>query len=80
MSTGTERDNLMNADPTISIESAGRLLGVSRGTAYSLARQQRFPVPVLRVGHKLRVPLAPLLRLLGIEAEDETDAAAATGK
>ncbi len=61
---------------TISIEAAGRLLGVSRGTAYELARTQQFPVPVLRVGHKLRVPRAPLMRLLGIEAEDQADTTA----
>lgn len=70
MSTGAgKKDERMSETPTISIESAGRLLGVSRGTAYQLVREQRFPVPVLRVGHKLRVPRAPLMRLLGVEAE-----------
>ncbi len=66
--------------PTLSVIEAGTLLGISRGTAYSLIREQRFPVTVLRVGHQLRVPRAPLLKLLGIAEEDsqaEADAATA---
>ena len=67
------------SETTVSVLEAGALLGVSRATAYTLIREQRFPVPVLRVGHKLRVPRAPLLRLLGITEEDnEADAGAAS--
>ncbi|MBS2966561.1 helix-turn-helix domain-containing protein [Actinocrinis puniceicyclus] len=54
--------------PTLDIVTAGRLLGIGRTTAYQLARHGRFPVPVLRVGGSYRVPTAPLLALLGIDA------------
>jgi excisionase family DNA binding protein len=67
--SGEKEGHAMSDSPTISVADAGRLLGVSRGTAYQLVREQRFPVPVLRVGYQLRVPRAPLMRLLGIEAE-----------
>ena len=50
---------------TMSVPDAGKLLGCSRGTSYELVRQNRFPVPVLRLGRQLRVPRAPLFRLLG---------------
>ena len=74
----------MKAKSTLSVPEAGKLLGCSRGTSYELVRQNRFPVPVLRVGHKLRVPRAPLLRLLGIQpgpdAEADATAGAGTGE
>lgn len=58
---------------TMSIEDAGKLLGIGRNTAYELVRTQRFPVPVLRVGRKLRVPRAPLMRVLGIGGDNDAD-------
>lgn len=54
-------------ETTVSVPEAGRMLGCSKNTAYELVRQHRFPVPVIRVGAKLRVPLLPLRRLLGAE-------------
>lgn len=44
--------------------TAGSILGIGRTTAYELARTGRFPVPVLRVGRRYRVPVAPILSLL----------------
>jgi excisionase family DNA binding protein len=52
---------------TLDIQSAARLLGIGRTTAYALARREALPVPVIRVGSGYRVPTAPLLRLLGLE-------------
>lgn len=53
------------ANETIGVEEAGRRLGVSRTTAYQLARQGSLAgVPVLRVGKKLRVPVRGLERVL----------------
>jgi hypothetical protein len=46
--------------------TAGRELGISRPTCYQLARENRFPVPVIRVGHKLMVSRAQLDALLGV--------------
>ena len=48
--------------------TAGAVLGIGRTTAHALARAGRFPVPVLRVGRRYRVPVAPILQLLGLPA------------
>jgi excisionase family DNA binding protein len=50
-------------EPTLSVERTAELLGVSRGLAYQAVH--RGQLPVLRIGRRLRVPTAPLLRLLG---------------
>lgn len=47
---------------TISVPEAGRRLGVGRCTAYELARIGH--IPALRLGKKLRVPVAALEQLL----------------
>jgi excisionase family DNA binding protein len=39
---------------TISVERAGRLLGISRGLAYDLVR--RGEIPAIRLGRRLVVP------------------------
>lgn len=54
--------------PTLSIEDAGRLLGLGRSAAYDLARRDEFPVPVIRMGsRRLCVATAHLLNMLGLE-------------
>jgi hypothetical protein len=60
--------------PALDIVTAGRLLGIGRTTAYQLARHDRFPVPVLRIGGGYKVPTAPLLALLGIDTPTGTAA------
>jgi hypothetical protein len=52
---------------TTSIEDAGRRLGISRSLSYQLARENRFPVPVIRAGRRLLIPTAALERLLNGE-------------
>jgi predicted DNA-binding transcriptional regulator AlpA len=52
--------------PTISAEEAFVLLGCGRTSGYDMLRAETFPVPVLRLGHKIRIPTAPLLELLGL--------------
>lgn len=59
--------DLRTLPPTIGLDTAAVLLGIGRTTAQSLARNDKFPVPVLRVGTLYRVPTAPLLHLLGID-------------
>ena len=48
---------------TMSVESAGRLLGIGRNSAYEAARQGT--IPTLRFGKRVVVPRAALMRLLG---------------
>lgn len=48
--------------PTITVEDAGRVLGVGRSLAYRMARSGA--LPTIRVGRLLRVPLPRLLEML----------------
>jgi excisionase family DNA binding protein len=44
------------------VEEAGRLLRLSRGSAYEAARTGQ--IPTIRIGRRLLVPRAALLRML----------------
>ncbi len=52
--------------PTLKAEEAFALLGLGKWAGYELIRQGGFPVPVLRLGYKIKIPTAPLLELLGL--------------
>ena len=67
---------LADAGPTVSVPLAGRCLGVHRSTSYGLAQRGELPVPVLKVGKRLRVPTAELRRVLGLGERDEGGSAA----
>jgi excisionase family DNA binding protein len=59
-------------DPlTLTVEEAGRLLGISRGAAYRAAACGQ--IPTIRVGRRLLVPTARLHQLLGL-THDHGDA------
>lgn len=65
-STTPDIDQLRHV-PTVSVEEAGRYLGVSRAFAYTMVRNG--DLPVIRLGtRRVRVPSAKLLRMLGVEA------------
>ncbi|WP_258941975.1 helix-turn-helix domain-containing protein [Actinomadura luteofluorescens] len=49
---------------TTTIETAARALGLGRTRAYQLARENRFPCKVIRVGISYRVVTADLQRLI----------------
>ncbi|MGI8613720.1 MAG: hypothetical protein ACR2KL_07260 [Nocardioidaceae bacterium] len=51
--------------------TAASVLGIGRTTAHELARRDAFPVPVLRLGRRYVVPVAPVLRLLGLDYDQE---------
>jgi excisionase family DNA binding protein len=50
---------------TVSVEQAGRILGISRGAAY--ARASDGTLPVLRLGKRLLVPKSALDKMLQID-------------
>ncbi len=52
---------------TLTIEQVAARLGVSRTFAYELAKADRLPVPVLRLGRRMVVPRAALDRVLGLD-------------
>ncbi len=54
-----------NETPTVTVEEAGRLLGVSRGSAYEAASTGE--LPTIRIGRRLLVPVARLRAMLGAD-------------
>lgn len=62
--------------PTVPPGVAFKALGYGRTAGYELIAQGHFPVPVIRLGHKIRIPTAPLRALLGLDGEHAHDAAA----
>ena len=49
---------------TVSLAEAAVVLGVHRSTAWDLYKRGGFPVPVLQIGHRLRVTKHHLRRYL----------------
>jgi len=56
----------LRSEPTISIPEYARLVGVSRASGYTYAREGQ--VPTIRVGKRVRVPSAHALRQLGLDS------------
>jgi excisionase family DNA binding protein len=57
---------------TISVDEAAAALGINRGTAYQGVRDG--DIPSIRVGRRIRVPVAALSRMLnGLGITDPTD-------
>ncbi|MDG4834119.1 helix-turn-helix domain-containing protein [Solwaraspora sp. WMMD1047] len=51
------------------VATVGEIFGMSRSSAYELARTNRLPVPVLRVGSRYRVSVAAVLAALGVPTD-----------
>lgn len=49
---------------TVTVEQAGKVLGISRSTAYELARTG--DIPTLRLGRRIVVPVAKLADALAV--------------
>ena len=63
----------------LTVEEAGRLLRIGRTKAYAMATEWRETkgqsgLPVVDLGHVLRVPRRALEELIGAELTDDTDA------
>jgi excisionase family DNA binding protein len=54
--------------PTISVEHAAKLLGVSRSAAYRAAASGQ--LPTISFGRRLLVPTSRLLEMLGLTVEE----------
>ena len=50
--------------PVLTVEEAGRILGISRGLAYQQVREGT--LPSIRLGRRWLVPTAALSELLGV--------------
>jgi predicted DNA-binding transcriptional regulator AlpA len=63
---------LASLPPMIGIPTVAHLLGISRASAYRLAARDALPVPVVRIGHCLRIPTAPLLAAIALTPAPDT--------
>ncbi len=52
------------------VPTAGSIFGLSRAQSYKRVKAGTFPVPVIRSGIRLMVPVAPIRRLLEIDAAE----------
>lgn len=52
---------------TVDVRQAALALGIATSTAYEWIKIGEFPVPVISVRHRHRVPTAGLIRLLSAE-------------
>lgn len=52
-------------EPVISVERAGRVLGIARCSAYEAVR--RGDIPSIRLGRRIVVPTARLRELVGLD-------------
>ena len=68
--TAGTRADAIDLPPTISVEHAAKLLGVSRSAAYRAAASGQ--LPTLAFGRRLLVPTAPLLKMLGLSFEENS--------
>lgn len=64
--TQMSQAELLALPSAVDLTTAGRAFGVGRTKAFELARAGEFPVKVLRVGRKFRVPKAAILEALGV--------------
>lgn len=64
---------LMSQCFTMTIERFAAVTGAGRNTVYSAARRGELPVPVIKVGRRLVIPIHAVADLLGVSvAELET--------
>ena len=54
---------------TFNIEQVAVRLGIGRAAAYAAAREDRLPIPVIRVGRRMLVSRAAVEALLAAPAE-----------
>jgi predicted DNA-binding transcriptional regulator AlpA len=57
-------DRIRTLGAITDLPTAASIFGLSRTAAYDLAKADQFPVPVIRVGARYRVPVAAILAVL----------------
>lgn len=65
---------MTDARLTITVSEFARLYGCSRQLAYSLARQNRLPVPVIHLGaHRMVLSRSAVMEILAGRKTEETE-------
>jgi predicted DNA-binding transcriptional regulator AlpA len=60
-------DDVRALGMTTDLETAAEIIGIGRTLAYDLAKNQAFPVRLLRLGRRVVVPVTELLQVLGCD-------------
>ncbi len=60
-------DAVRGLGSTTDVETAGAIFGIGRSKSYQLAKSGEFPVQLLRIGRRYRVPIPSILELLGTD-------------
>lgn len=53
--------------PTVSVQVASQLLGISASGGYAAIQKGIFPTQVIKIGSRYVIPTKPLLDLLGLD-------------
>ncbi|MFK3615316.1 DNA-binding protein [Corynebacterium amycolatum] len=53
--------------PTVSVQMASQLLGISASGGYAAVKNGNFPTQVIKIGGRYVIPTKPLLDLLGLD-------------
>ena len=59
-----DRTELDQLPALLDVPTAAAVLGIGRSLAYELVRTHQWPTPVLRIGRLIKIPTAPLHRLI----------------
>ncbi|MFI5843897.1 DNA-binding protein [Catenuloplanes sp. NPDC051500] len=60
-------DAVRELGSTTDVATAGAIFGIGRSKSYQLAKSGEFPVHLLRIGRRYRVPVPSILDLLGAD-------------
>ena len=63
---------LAEDEPTITVETAGEIVGLSRNSAYAAAK--RGDIPTIRYGKRIMVVTAAFRRQLGLDVDIQDEA------
>jgi hypothetical protein len=70
-------DRIRELGVVTSLSTAASVLGIGRTLAYQLVAAGQFPVPFIRAGNRVLVPVRPLLHLLHLDTDRSTAPAVA---
>ncbi|MEU4626655.1 helix-turn-helix domain-containing protein [Actinoplanes sp. NPDC023801] len=59
--------------PVTDVPTAAAIFGIGRSTAYVLLKIGEFPIPVIQIGSRYRVPVAAILAALHLPVESDEE-------
>ncbi len=69
-----EEPDLLSLPSVIDLPTAAAVLHIGRTSAYEVVRTGRWPTPVIRLGHRIKILTAALVELLCLSTDRDSDA------